>query len=215
MDKILFTDNFKQSPFWWEDSPPQAIQDELPQDADVVVVGGGYAGLSTALELGRNSTNVVVIEAHAFGNGASSRNGGAVSGTNVGKGSSAGAVSPAERILGKERMFQLLASGVASVVNLENIINREKINCHYVRCGQFVGAYSPAHFKAMTAKVTILNSVENGGAALLSRQEQRREIATDFYFGGMTFEGAGSLHPAMLNMALLRHFVRKYVHVGH
>ena len=78
MSEILFTDDFKGDPFWWEASPPRVIQNQLPEDADVVVIGGGYAGLSAALELGRNGTNVVVLEAGAFGYGASSRNGGAV-----------------------------------------------------------------------------------------------------------------------------------------
>ena len=199
----MFTDDFKGNPFWWEAAPPRAIQDQLPNAADVVVIGGGYAGLSTALELRRNGTNVVVLEADLFGNGASSRNGGAVSGTNVGKGTAANKVSPVERALGKERMLQLLAGGAASVANLENIINREEIDCHYVRCGQFIGAYTPAHFEAMSDKVKMFNSAGNGDAALLKRQEQKREIATDFYFGGMTLDGSGSVHPAMLNMGLL------------
>ncbi|PPR69033.1 MAG: hypothetical protein CFH00_00432, partial [Alphaproteobacteria bacterium MarineAlpha1_Bin1] len=94
MSGDLITDDFKSDPFWWEAAPPRSTEDQLPDRTDVVVIGGGYAGLSTALELGRNGTNVVVLEAKAFGYGASSRNGGGVSGTNVGKGPSAGTVPP-------------------------------------------------------------------------------------------------------------------------
>ena len=44
--------------------------------ADVVVVGGGFAGLSAALELAQRGFSVVVLEADRVGSGASGRNGG-------------------------------------------------------------------------------------------------------------------------------------------
>jgi glycine/D-amino acid oxidase-like deaminating enzyme len=58
----------------------------VPRSARVAIVGGGYAGLSTALELAKEGTDAVVLEANELGCGASTRNGGAVSGVvNVGK----------------------------------------------------------------------------------------------------------------------------------
>ena len=48
-------------------------------EADVIVVGGGLAGLVTALELARGGLKPVVIEARVVGWGASGRNGGIVS----------------------------------------------------------------------------------------------------------------------------------------
>lgn len=45
-------------------------------DADVCVVGGGFAGLSTALELAQRGYSVAVLEAKSIGWGASGRNGG-------------------------------------------------------------------------------------------------------------------------------------------
>src|SRR5512133_1167854 len=44
--------------------------------ADVCVVGGGYAGLSAAVELAERGYGVVVLEAQRVGWGASGRNGG-------------------------------------------------------------------------------------------------------------------------------------------
>ena len=46
------------------------------QVADVVVVGAGFAGLSTAIELAQKGLKVVVLEADRVGSGASGRNGG-------------------------------------------------------------------------------------------------------------------------------------------
>ena len=46
--------------------------------ADVCVVGGGYAGLSAALELATRGYSVSLLEAQRVGWGASGRNGGQV-----------------------------------------------------------------------------------------------------------------------------------------
>ena len=48
-------------------------------DTDTVIIGGGLAGLTTALELARNGIPVVVLESEVIGFGASGRNGGIVS----------------------------------------------------------------------------------------------------------------------------------------
>ena len=48
-------------------------------DCEVVVVGGGLAGLWTALTLARRGRDVVVVEAGRIGAGASGRNAGFVS----------------------------------------------------------------------------------------------------------------------------------------
>lgn len=44
----------KKYSFWWENSPPDfALQPQLPKYADVVIVGAGFAGISTAYWLRR------------------------------------------------------------------------------------------------------------------------------------------------------------------
>ena len=44
-------------------------------EADVLVVGGGFSGVNTALELAERGVDVVLLEGHRIGWGASGRNG--------------------------------------------------------------------------------------------------------------------------------------------
>jgi glycine/D-amino acid oxidase-like deaminating enzyme len=67
-------------PWWQDEAPPDEELAPLEGtiDADVAIVGGGFTGLWTALELRRRkpSARVVVLEAVRCGDGASGRNGG-------------------------------------------------------------------------------------------------------------------------------------------
>src|ERR1700749_616268 len=65
-------------PLWAATAPPAVSTPPLEGSvtADVVVIGAGYAGLSTALHLAERGTKVVVLEAHEPGWGGSGRNGG-------------------------------------------------------------------------------------------------------------------------------------------
>ena len=47
---------------------------------DVVVVGGGFSGVNTAVELSERGLEVVLLEANRIGWGASGRNGGKIIG---------------------------------------------------------------------------------------------------------------------------------------
>ena len=53
---------------YWNNSllaPPVASSQELPAQVDVAIVGGGFTGLSAALELARRGASVAVLEAGA------------------------------------------------------------------------------------------------------------------------------------------------------
>src|SRR3546814_12464050 len=76
----LFHPDFAVKPYWWDDNTPLAIQDSLPARVDVAIVGSGYCGLDSGLELVSNGLPISVLDAGRFGEGASTRNGGRVSG---------------------------------------------------------------------------------------------------------------------------------------
>jgi glycine/D-amino acid oxidase-like deaminating enzyme len=146
----VFHSDFKSIPYWWEAYRPTA-QDPLdvPAKVRVAIVGGGYAGLSTALELARHGIDSVVLEAAELGFGASTRNGGAVSGgVNIGKSFSgrAAAVTP-------ERATALLSDAADAFGLIERLIAEEGIDCHWQKTGRFAGAWTPKHYAAQAARV--------------------------------------------------------------
>src|SRR5690349_20355428 len=83
----IFHPDFAAEPYWWQAyRPTSGDLVEVPREARVAIVGGGYAGLAEALQLARHGVEAVVLEAGALGVGASTRNAGSVSGgVNTGK----------------------------------------------------------------------------------------------------------------------------------
>src|SRR5436190_16326445 len=83
---ILHAD-FKPMPYWWEAYKPTSGElADVPRLARVAIVGGGYAGLSCAIELADSGVDSCVLESAELGGGASTRSGGGVSGgVNIGK----------------------------------------------------------------------------------------------------------------------------------
>ena len=185
----IFAGDFRVAPYWWDAAEPAERDTALPGETPVAIVGGGYAGLSAALTLRRLGHDVVVLDAERIGWGASSRNGGMVSGgLKVASGALAGK-------LGAEQASAVVAAAAASFPFIEDLIAREGIACDYVRCGRFVPAWTPAHYKALEGKYQSIADATGLPAYMLPRARQREELGSDHYHGGMVADATGSLHP--------------------
>jgi glycine/D-amino acid oxidase-like deaminating enzyme len=196
----IFHRDFRPTPYWWEAYTPTAGDlADVPKTARVAIVGGGYTGLSTALELAKHGIDAVVLEANELGFGASTRNGGAVSGgVNVGKRFSGRttAVEP-------QRTERILSDASDAFALIDRLIGEERIDCFWEKPGRFVGAWTKGHFEAQTRRMAVLNTAAQSGACMVPRDRQREEIASDYYFGGMVVERSGKLHPALYYKGLL------------
>jgi glycine/D-amino acid oxidase-like deaminating enzyme len=185
----LFAPGFKARPWWWEAAEPAARDNALPDHTAVAVVGGGYAGLSAALTLRRLGHEVTVLDAERIGWGASSRNGGMVSGGL--KVASTGL----ETQYGEDGARRITEAAAASFPFIEETIAREGIDCDYVRCGRYLGAWSPGHYKAMAAKADWIARVTGLPTEMIPKSRQREFLGSDHYHGGMAAAATGSLHP--------------------
>ena len=106
-------------------------------------------GSPTALELSRHGVEAVVLEKGALGIGASTRNGGSVSGgVNVGKSFTGRAAD-----VDPERANRLLSDASDAFSLIERLIDEERIDCFWQKRGRFVGAWTPRHYAAQEKRL--------------------------------------------------------------
>ena len=200
MPNDILHKDFKPTPYWWEAyKPVTGDLTDVPRTARVAIVGGGYAGLSCAIELADAGIEACVFESAELGAGASTRSGGGVSGgVNIGK-SFTGKVTTLE----PDVLKNILASGYDAFSLIESLIEREKIDCYWEKTGRFVGAWTPNDYAYQERRVATLNANAGSGAFMVPKERQREEMASDYYYGGMVVERSAKLHPALYYKGLL------------
>jgi gamma-glutamylputrescine oxidase len=157
--------------------------------ADVVVVGAGYTGLSTALELAQRGYDVVVLEAHRVGWGASGRNGGQVC---TGFSASLARIEKWVGLDDARKLFAISEEGKALI--------RERVRRHGIQCdlkwGYLHAAPKARHVEELKEEQEIAERrFGYEGLRLVDRDEVRRMVASPAYVGGLYDSGAGHLHP--------------------
>ncbi len=193
----IFHPDFKTKPFWWEAYQPTMTEAvEVPSTARVAIVGCGYTGLCAAIELHRLGIDAVVLDAAEPGFGASTRNGGMVS----------GGVAVGKRYTGAntaEETERLYTDASDSFTIIERMIADNAIDCEWTRTGRFGGAWARKHYAQMAKKLGALNEYADSGAYMLPKERQRDEIASDYYHGGLVVARSAHLHPAKYYKGLL------------
>jgi len=167
-------------------------------DADIVIIGGGFAGLGTALSLlERGQRNIVLLEARAIGHGASGRNGGFVSG-----GFSRDPES-LQKKLGHERARDLYLMSEAAVQRIRERITRYRIDCDPVFAGVIVASWFNED-----ASLLELQRVMREGFGLhwewLPQDQLREMLLTDRYHGGLHEKDAFHFNPLKYAHGLAR-----------
>jgi glycine/D-amino acid oxidase-like deaminating enzyme len=190
MTSPTLNDDFNRRSLWSAAMPvlPDRSGRELPDAADVVVIGGGYAGINAARELARRGVAVTLLEANTLGWGASTRNGGIVH---------AGYKwSPRELIdrYGETTGKALYRETLEGYETVKRLISEESIDCDFREVGHVELAYAASHVAGLEHERAALASV-GVDASLLPRERIREEIGTDVYHGALVVPGSALLHP--------------------
>ncbi|CCV08582.1 putative oxidoreductase ordL [Mesorhizobium metallidurans STM 2683] len=180
---------------WYEDSAgprPEYAALDGDRTCDVVIVGGGFTGLSAAAHLAKAGANVVLTEAHRFGDGASGRNGG-----QLGTGQRAWA-EEMEAEYGFSRakaLFDLAEEAKAHLIEFA-AVNRIEID--YMP-GQMSVAHKKRHVDDYKAHAEIMASrFGYSHISFMDARETAERLGSTAYFGGTRDTGTGHIHPLKL-----------------
>lgn len=173
-------------------SPHLPLQGEIT--ADVCVVGGGFSGLNTAIELVQRGLSVVLLEAHTIGWGASGRNGGQLI-RGVGHG-----LDQFSKYIGQDGVQRMKLMGFEAVEIVRQRIERHAIDCD-LRWGYCDLANKPSGFDDLKREAEGLRKLGyKHELRLVQPVLMRSVVGSDNYAGGLIDMGSGHLHP--LNLAL-------------
>lgn len=193
-------DFFPLAPSLWSATAvpaPATTPLDTDTQADVIVVGAGYCGLSTALHLAERGVRVVVLESKEIGFGGSGRNGGQViPGLKH---------DPGEllRMFGPEEGQRLVdfAKGTADAVF--ELIDKHGMDVPRTRQGWIQGAHTPAALQ-LAERRTRDWQAQGVAARQLDRSETARLLGTDKYFGGWLDPRGGGVQPLSYARELAR-----------
>lgn len=184
----------------WEATAVEApLTHALEEDvnADVAIVGGGYAGLSTALSLAQRGVNAIVLEAREVGFGGSGRNGGQViPGLKY---------DPDElvQMFGDDIGDRLIRFAGATANNVFSSIERYGMRVPYTRSGWIQCAHSERALEATKDRARQW-AVRGARVKILNKGEIEVLLGTSSYEGGWLDYRGGCIQPLSYARELAR-----------
>ncbi|MDE0841942.1 MAG: FAD-binding oxidoreductase [Porticoccaceae bacterium] len=167
----------------WQTDYPQLEGDIA---VDVAIVGGGFSGVATAVELGERGYSVALIESNRIGWGASGRNGGQIIG-GYGRDPSAFRGS-----IGSDGVTAVEGMGWECVEIIKQRIEKYQIDCD-LKWGWCEVGLKKRHLKAYRQWAK-----EEPEMKLLDRDEIKQYVNSELYLGGYYREDWGHIQPLNL-----------------
>lgn len=191
--------SYREVCMWQEQVPrePRGIT-SLPDQADVIVIGAGYCGLSAAESAARAGASVVVLDKEPLGWGASSRNG--------------GMIIP-ELKAGPEKLAKKLGPlGDRLYAEVDEAFDHTEslvadIDCDYRRSGQLYLAHTRHHTRYLRDLAAELQRAGQD-VRFMDRDEVHTAIGSDAFDSGIFYQRVGGLHPAKFHAGLAQRALR-------
>lgn len=168
---------------------------EADIDVDVVVIGGGFSGVNTALELAENGiTDIALLEARHLGFGGTGRNGGQIM---AGIGHDIEAIRKDVGDAGLQTIFELSDQGAKII---QERIKKYDIDADF-RHGYAYMAFNSRQTETLKKWEKEFKSVDTENEIyFVSGSEVKSVIGSDAYQSGLVHMGAGQVHS--LNLLL-------------
>ena len=186
---------------WYEDTAgPRPEYPALDDDrtCDVVIIGGGFTGLSAAVHLAKSGVDVVLIDANRFGDGASGRNGG-----QLGTGQR-GSLDDLEAAYGWTRAKALFDLAEEAKAHLLEFARVNAIDIDFMP-----GQISVAHKKRYVDDYRRYADYMRQKAgyphmSFMDAAETAERLGSTHYYGGIRDTGTGHIHPLKLVIGTAR-----------
>lgn len=185
----------------------------LEQDieADVVVIGGGFSGINTALELAEKGiTNIVVLEARYLGFGGTGRNGGQIM---AGIGHDLEKIKSSVGDKGLQQIFEISELGAGII---KERIARYAIDADFCHGYGYMGFNVRQEQTLRTWEKEFKKVNSKDEIRFLGGSEVKQIIGSDAYSSGLLHMGGGHVHSLNLLLgeaqALVGHGARIFEH---
>ncbi len=173
----------------WQTNYPSLVDDV---SADIVIVGGGFTGVNTAVELAERGYDVVLLEANRISWGASGRNGGQIIG---GVGHDADRF---EKKISRDGVEAIYKMGLEGPEIIRERVAKYQIDCD-IKWGYCDVAIKPRHMKQFAQwKQWEQDQGNTNDLRLLEKDELQQYVGAKKYLGGLYNGGNGHLHPLNL-----------------
>ncbi len=186
---------------WYEASAPERPaypEMDGARQADVVIVGGGYTGLSAACHLAKQGADVVLIDAARFGDGASGRNGG-----QLGTGQRTWA-EDLEKQYGFERAHALFDLAEEAKAHLMSFASEHGIDMDYMP-GQISVVHKPRQLRQYERHAELMaKRFRYPHLRVLDKADAGELLGSGRYYGGLYDTGTGHVHPLKLLIGLAK-----------
>jgi gamma-glutamylputrescine oxidase len=176
-------------------------------DVDICVIGGGFTGISSALNLAKKGYKVVLVEARKLGWGASGRNGGHL-GLGMRK-----EQSVVEKKLGISHAKELWNLGSEAVTEALNYISAYKIDCN-IQNGVMLAGYYP------NDNIHFLNEIEHMQKnyqyekyEYFDLKQIREQVYSKRYYSGLLNKGSYHINPLKLLYGLAKELLKLKVKI--
>ncbi len=180
------------------ESAPATRELDETVSADVCIVGAGYTGLTTALELACKGVSVIVLEAQEAGFGGSGRNAGHCTPTFTHY-----SLGELRRMLGEPWAERLINRQTRANDKVAGMICDYQISCEWQQNGYVMGALHPTALRAVAGKAIEYNAV-GAKTRFLDANEARAITGSPRLMGGWLHEEGGHLNPLSYARGLAR-----------
>ncbi len=164
-------------------------------DVDVVIIGGGFSGVNTALELAEKGiTNIAIIEANYLGYGGTGRNGGQIM---AGLGHD---IDTVKKHVGEEGMQTLFKLGNLGAGIIKDRIEKYQIDADFCQGYAYLGSNQRQEKTLRNWEKEFKKATPDDDIEIYTGSDVKQVVGSDAYTCALKHMGAGHVHS--LNLLL-------------